>query len=91
MDADCLNLAAESCLERKHARPFPGYYRPTKEQFVQMWQECIFPLSRKRLFVAGNSPHVPVAPRFIVGYSLLMCPQYIGRKRFAYSTFFNDH
>ncbi len=21
---------------------FPGYYRPTIEQFVQMWQECIF-------------------------------------------------
>lgn len=21
---------------------FPGYYRPTKEQFAQMWQECIF-------------------------------------------------
>jgi PIN domain-containing protein len=21
---------------------FPGYYRPTKEQFLQMWKECIF-------------------------------------------------
>ncbi len=21
---------------------FPGYYRPTQEQFQQMWQECIF-------------------------------------------------
>jgi PIN like domain len=21
---------------------FPGYYRPTQEQFQQMWEECIF-------------------------------------------------
>lgn len=21
---------------------FPGYYRPTQEEFKQMWQECIF-------------------------------------------------
>jgi PIN domain-containing protein len=21
---------------------FPGYYRPTQEQFQQMWRECIF-------------------------------------------------
>jgi len=64
---------------------------PRKNSLYKCGKSAFFPLSRKRLFVAGNSPHVPVAPRFIVGYSLLMCPQYIGRKRFAYSTFFNDH
>jgi PIN like domain len=28
---------------------FPGYYRPTTEQFRQMWQECIFSLDANAL------------------------------------------
>jgi hypothetical protein len=33
---------------------FPGYYRPTQEQFQQMWQECIFVLDAKALCGPGG-------------------------------------
>jgi hypothetical protein len=43
-DGEEINNLSRSGGERnaKMRTMFPGYYRPTEEEFKKMWQECIF-------------------------------------------------